>query len=272
MNVFFSIDNYSDVALYTTINSILSNSTKPNDIIFNILVSSNIDNYVLNLVKYFKNNKFNVKEFNSKIYPDEYNFLKNNIDKINEGHVHKNMMNYARIFLPYIFYNVEKGIYLDTDIIVQKDLFDLYNIELSQEFPCASPLIRGNYHMEFSESIPDLNININPQFKGFNTGVYLFNCRYWREHKLTDLCKKIIVCNLKKKFMTTGTQPLLNLVFLNKTKNIDYRWNVAGAGWCSGLNDNDIKNAFIIHWSGRQKPWLRDGLWKNYWNKYNIYS
>ena len=33
---------------------------------------------------------------------------------------------------------------------------------------------------------------------------------------------------------------------------------------------DDIKNAGILDWSGVYKPWFRNGLYKDEWDKYNI--
>ena len=70
--------------------------------------------------------------------------------------------------------------------------------------------------------------------------------------------------------MQVGTQPLINLIFYKKVKKINWNWNISGAGWKSGLRDENLQEANIIHWSGRQKPWLENGLWKKYWNIYKI--
>ena len=152
---------------------------------------------------------------------------------------HSNLMNYARIFIPDIFKNSQsKGLYLDTDLIIKRDIKDLYDIPLGN-YICASPLTRDlKTFMNFPNEIEELNIKINNKIKGFNAGVYLFSLEYWRKNNLTQKCVQILIYNLTHKIMRHGTQPLMNLIFNDMTKNIDPRWNFTGLGWresCRGM-------------------------------------
>ena len=70
--------------------------------------------------------------------------------------------------------------------------------------------------------------------------------------------------------MRHGTQPLMNLIFNDKTKNIDPRWNFTGLGWERKLSRDALSKAYILHWSGPRKPWLEEGLYKSYWKEYQI--
>ena len=55
----------------------------------------------------------------------------------------------------------------------------MYNISLG-DYVCASPLTRDlKKFMNFPEEIPDLNMKINNNIKGFNVCVYLFSFKYW---------------------------------------------------------------------------------------------
>lgn len=271
MNILFSIDDYADVALYTTINSIIINCSDISKIKFYLLVNENKEKYI----KYIKLNfniNFEILEFNRLTFPKKYNFLEKYLKTIDSKYnygfqIHRNIMNYARIFLIDLFDIKGICLYLDTDIIVQKDVLKLSD-SLTAEYPCAAVLNRTNEHFKFLKSIPEINFTLDENYIGFNTGVYVFDATYWKKNNLTLLCITILNINLKKQIMQVGTQPLINLIFYKKVKKINSNWNVAGAGWHSGLKEKDIQNAYIIHWSGRQKPWLENGLWKKYWNKY----
>tara|TARA_Y100000590_G_scaffold469579_1_gene658368 strand:- start:34 stop:852 length:819 start_codon:yes stop_codon:yes gene_type:complete len=271
MNILFSIDDYAANALYTTINSIIINCSNINMIKFYILVNDDKEKYILNINKYFTNIKFQVLEFNGEIFPKKYNILKKYIKKYNYGlEVHHNIMNYARIFYTDIFDIDGVCLHLDTDIIVKYDILKLLDYKLTDEYPCRAVLNRTNSHFKFPKSISEINFILDENYIGFNAGVYLFNANYWKKNNLTLLCIKILNVNLKKSIMNIGTQPLINLIFYNKVKKLNSNWNVSGAGWHSGITENDLQKAYIIHWSGQQKPWLKNGLWKNYWNKYRI--
>jgi len=272
-DIFFSIDDYADIALFTTINSIIKNCTNIQLIKFNILVSKNKDLYNKNINERFKDINFEIKEFNETTYKKEYNFLLNYLNMVNPGSfkVHTNIMNFARIFLPLIFPNTGKCLYLDTDIIVQTDILELFKENIDDNNQCAAVLKRPqDIHFRYPEYITEINFKKKKIYNGFNTGVYLFDSRIWRKNNYTEKCIKILKLQLEKNIMQYGTQPLINLIFYDKTVNIDERWNVAGAGWDSGVTEELLKDAYIIHWSGRQKPWIEDGLWKFFWNKYKI--
>lgn len=272
MDIFFSIDENYDLGLYPTINSIVKNCSNIKLIKFNILVNKNKNKYIEIINKKFENINFEVKEFNKNTYENEYNFIKKYLIFKNKNiDVHSNLMNYARIYLPFIFPNSKKSLYLDTDIIIQTDILKILDYKLNNDKYCAAVLKRPqNIHFKYHEIIPEINFKKINKYIGFNTGVYLFDSEIWRKNNFTEKCKFILKLQLKKNIMHDGTQPLINLIFYDKTIEIDEKWNVAGAGWSSGLTEDLIKKAYIIHWSGRQKPWLPNGLWKKYWNKYVI--
>ena len=117
MNIYFSIDDYADIALYTTINSIIKNCSNINIIKFNILVNTNKNKYISTIKKNFENINFEVKEFNRNTYEEEYDFLLYFLSNKKKNYdIHSNLMNYARIYLPMIFPDSKKSLYLDTDI------------------------------------------------------------------------------------------------------------------------------------------------------------
>ena len=275
MNILFSIDDYADIALYTTIHSIIKNCSDISKIKFYLLVNENKEKYIKHMKIYFNNIQFEILEFNNLTFPKKYNLLENYLKTIDSKYnygfkIHRNIMNYARIFLIELFDIEGVCVYLDTDIIVQKDILKLLDYSLTDKYPCGAVLNRTNNHFKFSKSIPEINFILDENYIGFNTGVYIFDATYWKKNDLTLLCIRILNINLKKQIMQIGTQPLINLIFYKKVKKINLNWNVSGAGWKSGLRDENLQEANIIHWGGRQKPWLENGLWKKYWNKYRI--
>ncbi|MBN19994.1 MAG: hypothetical protein CL678_01815 [Bdellovibrionaceae bacterium] len=287
-HIFFSIDGNYNIALYTTINSIIQNCSNPELIMFNILIydDNKKDEYLSILRNKFPKlvYSFNICSISNKKKQFLESVLKkivpnkefNDMNLFNKN-VHQNIMNYSRIYFTEIFNNCKYGLYLDTDIIVQTDILELFKEMNDKNFQCYSPLIRNTRdYMSFPEYIPEFDIKLDLNINGFNTGVYLFNCNYWRDNNYTELCEKLLVKNSNNKFMKIGTQPLINLLFNGKTKNIDRRWNIAGLGhktFIKGdgndtINETDINNAYILHWSGRKKPWLENGINKQYWLKY----
>ena len=274
VNLFFCADESSMVGLYATINSIVKHKENEKDSYNFHILSTNDNSYFLHLLDKFPYDKFYIENFYDPCHHNQRQILFKILKAQNyntDNIAHSNLMNYARIFIPDIFKHIQsKGLYLDTDLIIKRDIKHLYNISLG-DYACASPLTRDlKKFMNFPEEIPDLNIKINNNIKGFNAGVYLFSFKYWREFNLTQKCIQILIHNLTHKIMRHGTQPLMNLIFNNLTKNIDPRWNFTGLGWERKLSPDSLSKAYILHWSGPRKPWLDNGLYKSYWEKYQI--
>ena len=66
------------------------------------------------------------------------------------------------------------------------------------------------------------------------------------------------------------TMSIINISINNKIKYFDeYINNVVDLGFKKGL-ENIINKADVLDWSGMYKPWLQNGLYKEYWIRYNI--
>jgi len=226
------------------------------------------------------------------------NDLKNFIFKTNSNkNYHINhYLNFARFFIPKIFNDSKYMLYIDYDCIINCDLsvlFDLYisynkdecilitaPIEISQY---KKNLERNIYY--FDENKKEninyiINYNNNLILKNgisnFNiycsTGLYVFNCDYWRSE---DFYKKLeIIVNIRKNYENEQlTQPILNELFNNKKIYIDYEYQVLSYeyirnGYLIYENPDDVK---VMHYCGTMKPWLVDKLEDsvyNYWKKY----
>ena len=241
---------------------------------FYILVKEDKEKYILNLKKYFNINFF-IAEFNEETRNVQYNFLIDYLSSKKAGKaVHLNLMNYARIFLLDIFDINGICVYLDTDIIVQTDILNLLEYKLCDNYPCGAVLNRNMSYFDYKNfSIDNIDFIPDKSFIGFNTGVYMFDSEYWKKKELTKYSISILKLNKKKTIMNSGTQPLINLLFYKKTLNIDEKWNTAHVGsmewqWERHNFPKKLDEGYILHWSGGAKPWLKNGLWKKYWEKY----
>ena len=273
VNLFFCADEKTIKGLYATINSIILHKTNKKDCYHFHILGTNDPIKYLDLIDTHPYDKFHIANFYDRKYHNQRQILFQILKAQNyntDNIAHSNLMNYARIFLPEIFKHVtSKGLYLDTDLIIQRDIKDLYKISLN-DYACASPLTRDlKIFMNFPDEIPELKIKIDNNLKGFNAGVYLFSFKYWKKYNLTQKCIEILIYNLTHKIMRHGTQPLMNLIFNGKIKNIDPRWNFTGLGWERKLSPDSLSKAYILHWSGPRKPWLKNGLYKSYWVKYD---
>ena len=250
--------------MFALVNSILVNTKTPEKFFFHILVDGN-NRYFENILAAMGiESQYEVVSFTDNARYREYTeFLKANI-RVNQGTRQrgriKNMMNFSRFYLPDIFSNVDVSLYLDVDMIVQVDLAPIFDIDLSSAIiaaPLSRPLERYSKYLNLTNL-------------GFNAGVLLMNFALWREKNVIGAIKKVMVLHKQRRLFPDGTQPILNTVFYQQCVDLDARWNVTGLGNITDLDPQLLDSAWILHWTGRQKPWLEDGLYKQYWDRYRI--
>lgn len=167
-----------------------------------------------------------------------------------------------RLLIPNIFPQYEKVLYLDSDLLIRRDVAELYDMDLEEAIFGAS--IARLFHWSYLYITEDLSLKAE---KYFNCGVLLINNRLLGE---SDISKKGM-CMLEEKRYHNQDQDVLNILcqlpeYAGKVKFIDGRWNVE---W-QHLNEEDtdvyidavregsldyVKDPFIIHYTGRKKPW-----------------
>ena len=178
---------------------------------------------------------------------------------------------YFRYVIPEIKPNIDKAIYLDVDVIVKKDINDLYNEDLEGNLIGAinHPKFCWNYPY-FNKVIKNLALKNPLQY--FNGGVIVFDCKKCRKQKITrTLMKK--TKELKDKIIWAD-QDIFNLVFENKVKLLPEKYNALRSVYESEkINDTNIINdLYIIHFNGKEKPWNNTPYLMEYFWKYAKYT
>jgi len=152
---------------------------------------------------------------------------------------------YIRLFASKMLPDISKILYLDCDILVRHDLWELWCTDLSG-YPMAA--------------IPDINyLEMLPHFgfkDGFciNSGVLLMNLDFIRSHKILDLFLKTI--QTKKHLITCADQCVINMALHNKILELPKKYN---------SHKYRDKNDVIVHFIW-DKPWSE----VNHFNKYQI--
>ena len=258
-NIILISDHKSIKGLFTLINSIVIHCSNISIIKFNILLYELTDTITSVLSNY---NHLNIEIKQFKNHPKEQ-FLKKNVivhggKKFNYIN---NIMNFSRFYITELFPSLNLALYLDTDMICQTDILNLFNQNIHTKqnpFYIASPLIRELSTMQYNLPITG---------KGFNTGFYLINLKLWKKNNYINQVEQLIIKNKKNKLFNLGTQPILNLIYYQKCTPIDKKWNLTGLG-SSIYPESKLNNAYILHWSGPHKPWNEDGFNKERWEKY----
>lgn len=184
---------------------------------------------------------------------------------------------YLRLLIPEVLNAYEKIVYLDVDIVVKKDIAELHNIDLENNYLGAVQDLAMLVFLKFNKldfgkiyngSVEDylkkyLNFQETSQY--FNAGVLLLNLKKMRESHLPQELLK----TLSEKTCKFVDQDILNSVFNNKgILFLDRRWNVFTAN-NGNLNtfwkelplyyQNEYlftrADPYIIHYIGPKKPW-----------------
>ncbi|MDB5023995.1 MAG: glycosyl hydrolase [Mucilaginibacter sp.] len=150
--------------------------------------------------------------------------------------------------------NIDKAIFLDSDLIVTGSLEELISLDL-----------KNNYLLAINEpnfvGMDVLNKIGIPAKTYFNAGVMILNLKAWRENNVTQ----DLVLTAKKYMdkLIWWDQDVLNIYFFNKWGELAPQYNT-----------KEIKKRLdvlpvIIHYAGESKPWhflnhhpYKDQYWK----------
>lgn len=166
---------------------------------------------------------------------------------------------YYRLALPYVLPNdIQKVLYLDVDIIINKQIDTLYNTDINNVAlsACAD--------LTIDEAIT-AKLGVDKDCY-FNTGVLLINLGYWRAHQIAEQCFDFIERNPDK--ITFWDQDALNVIlhgaipFMDISYNFQARYlNTLSFATFSKEKKQYIlesaHNPAIIHFTTTDKPWNR---------------
>lgn len=189
-----------------------------------------------------------------------------------------NKTTYLRILLPNLLPNLEKVIYLDSDLIVEDDLTKIWSISFDG---CLAMGIQDYYFPTVSsnealENYKELRLNTDTPF--CNAGVIVMNLAAWR---VEDIGNKIMnYCETTNQ----NDQQGINAILAGRWKLIDPRWNVTlssldsfkNTSFYRDLSLEEVRETLlskpgILHYTSRFKPWhlglQRLALINNYYSQ-----
>lgn len=99
------------------------------------------------------------------------------------------ILDHLRFYLPEMFPNLNKILYLDADVVVQKDMSALWKIDLEGKVIGAVETCFGSFHrfrqyLNFSH--PQIRERFNPMACAWSYGVNIFDLNAWRREKCTE--------------------------------------------------------------------------------------
>ncbi|KMT04347.1 hypothetical protein BVRB_8g184210 [Beta vulgaris subsp. vulgaris] len=187
------------------------------------------------------------------------------------------ILNHLRFYLPEIFPKLKKVLFLDDDIVVQKDLSRLWSVDLKGNVngaveTCGETFHRFDRYLNFSN--PHISKNFDPHACGWAYGMNIFDLEEWKRQNITDVYHTWQKLNHDRQLWKLGTLPPGLITFWKTTYPLDRLWHVLGLGYNPSVNSRDIERAAVIHYNGNMKPWLEIGIpkYRGYWSKYIDYD
>ncbi|XP_076951171.1 putative galacturonosyltransferase 6 isoform X1 [Bidens hawaiensis] len=188
-------------------------------------------------------------------------------------------LNHLRFYLPDIFPTLNKIILLDHDVVVQKDLTPLWRVNMMGKVngavkTCGNDPAHRRMSLLLNLSDPTVEKRFSNEACTWVFGVNVFDLKKWRKMNLTSVYGKYLQLGKKKPMWKAGTLPLGWMTFYNQTIGLDRKWQIHGLGYYSGIRQEDIERAAVIHYDGVMKPWLDIGFekYKTYWRKHVEYN
>ncbi|GJP73953.1 hypothetical protein CLOP_g4617, partial [Closterium sp. NIES-67] len=183
------------------------------------------------------------------------------------------LLNHLRFYLPQLFPSLHRILFLDDDVIVQKDLSALFSLDMNGAVNGAVETCKGSFHrfhryLNFTDT--RLRGRFDPEGCAWAYGMNLFDLDGWRGANVTGTYHYWQEQNVDNSLWKLGTLPPGLLAFNGLTHAIDPSWHVLGLGYNPHLDMNAISKAAAIHWNGNQKPWLKIALpnYRSLWTKY----
>lgn len=171
-------------------------------------------------------------------------------------------INYFRLALPWILSEYEKVINLGADLIVNKDIADLYDTALADDCLMAGVPDLG-YHGRLSIDISPSELNKADPYTYVNADVVIFNLKAIRQ----EIDQNYLMSIWQRRQFMCAEQDVFNMAFDEHIKLLDMRWNVFPDRMASeyhiehapaasvALWRESLKDPFIIHYAAYPKPW-----------------
>lgn len=168
---------------------------------------------------------------------------------------------YFRLFIPNLYQQYDKVIYLDSDVVLLDDIAGLYELDMGDGLVAAAPdevVLADNAFQTYVEKV----VGVADYRRYFNAGVMLLNLRQMRKFRFQE---KFLFLLDRIRFTVAREQDYLNRICKGRVKLIDRVWNRMP------IEDSKIKveDVKLIHYNLAYQPWhFEDILYKEFFWMY----
>lgn len=249
--VFFAVDNGYIPFLSVALRSLIDNTSKENIYAIKILYTNVTEE-----------NKIKIKKYETENISIEFVDLNKQLEDIKEKLYTRNYFSnttYYRLFIPELYPEYKKAIYIDSDTICLTDIANLYNIDMKNNLIAGVPdgaIQAIDVFKDYVERV----VGVSDYNNYFNAGIIVMNLEELRKYKFQD---KFIYMLGKVRFEVAQDQDYMNRLCKGRVKLLDFSWNRMPI---MGKQTGDIN---IIHYNLGAKPWYFDDvLYQEYFWKY----
>lgn len=237
--IFFAVDDGYIPFLAVTLESLIANSSEKFYYSIKILYTSISEENKKKISKYNRENiniefvdlNYYINEVKDKLYTRDY-YTKTT---------------YFRLFIPNLYPQYDKVIYLDSDTVILGDISELYNIDIKGKLLAAAPDDAVQSVKQFQDYVERV-VGTSSYKNYFNAGMLLMNLDEMRRF---DFQSKFMYLLGTMKFTVAQDQDYLNRLCKGRVKIISGVWNRMPIP-NENIDDEDIK---IVHFNLAYKPW-----------------
>ncbi len=243
VNLFFSCDDNYIPFLSATLHSIVDNCDKTRSYFVSVLHTGISEKHIEKITTYYTRPYFTVKFYD----------ISEAVHRISERlHTrdYYSKSTYYRLFIPELFPDLDKALYLDCDIIVTGDINELYDTALGDNLVGA---VTDGFVITLDDLAPYVlnRVGVDEREDYFNAGVLLMNLDKMRKEKFSSLFTDLLS---SVKFTVAQDQDYLNVICKNKVAKIGGEWNEMP------VQNSVNPNAKLIHFNLDFKPWHKEGV------------
>lgn len=258
--IVFSFDNNYAKYFSAALQSLIENSNP--DTIYDIVVyedgvsSDNKEKLISQIPDNFRLRFFDIKKYMLEKFAD----IKLNVKQ------HWSLATYYRLFIPFIMSNYKRVLYLDTDMIINRNIDDLFDIDFEGKKLLVSQDGIAYQKADFcAKQIKQIESYLKLDANSyFNAGMVVYNINNIAFQDYHDR----LLDALSYKQLEFQDQDILNIIFYNDVKYLPfYNLQISGMNFVSDFLQTKvkpeyktlflaaIKNPKIIHYITHVKPW-----------------
>lgn len=244
--VFFTIDNGYAPFLSVALQSAIKNSSKENTYRA-IILHEDLTDKNISRISSLATDNFQV----------EFVQMKEGLESITDRMSNRlrcdyfTLTIYFRLFIPAMFPQYDKGIYIDSDVVITGDLAELFNIDLGDNFigACADKSV---VEVEPLAQYMEQAVGVD-RHSYINSGVLLMNLKKLREAELDTHFLSLL--NTYHFDCIAPDQDYLNAMCYGKIHYLSDVWDAMPTE-----DKPEIEDVKIIHYNLFSKPWCYDGV------------